>query len=75
MVADFTYIDTIEGWLYMAAVMDLFSRRIVGLAMSDRMNNDLVIAALRQAYIHRQPDAGLIHHSDRGSQYTNRFFN
>ena len=73
-VADFTYVDTKEGWLYVAAVMDLFSRRIVGLAMSDRMKDDLVIAALQQAYIHRQPDAGLIHHSDRGSQYTSKDF-
>jgi len=73
-VADFTCVDTREGWLYVAAVMDLFSRRIIGLAMSDRMNDDLVIAALQQAYIHRQPDAGLIHHSDRGSQYTSKGF-
>ncbi len=73
-VADFTYVDTREGWLYVAAVMDLFSRRIVGLAMSDRMTDDLVITALQQACIHRQPDAGLIHHSDRGSQYTSKNF-
>ena len=73
-VADFTYVDTKEGWLYVAAVMDLFSRRIVGLAMSDRMKDDLVMAALQQALMHRQPDAGLIHHSDRGSQYTSKDF-
>lgn len=73
-VADFTYVDTKEGWLYVAAVMDLFSRRIVGLAMSDRMNDGLVIAALQQALIHRHPDAGLLHHSDRGSQYSSKDF-
>jgi putative transposase len=73
-VADFTYVDTKEGWLYVAAVMDLFSRRIVGLAMSDRMKDDLVITAMQQAFIHRHPKAGLIHHSDRGSQYTSKNF-
>jgi putative transposase len=73
-VADFTYVSTKEGWLYVATVMDLFSRRIVGLAMSDRMKDDLVISALQQAFIHRQPDFGLVHHSDRGSQYTSQDF-
>jgi putative transposase len=73
-VADFTYVSTKEGWLYVATVMDLFSRRIVGLAMSERMKDDLVITALQQALIHRQPDAGLVHHSDRGSQYTSQGF-
>lgn len=73
-VADFTYVDTKEGWLYVAAVMDLFSRRIVGLTMSDRMKDDLVISALQQAIIHRRPVEGLVHHSDRGSQYTSKDF-
>jgi transposase InsO family protein len=73
-VADFTYVATQEGWLYVAAVLDLFSRRIVGLSMSDRMTDDLVIAALQQALNHRQPHAGLLHHSDRGSQYTSSDF-
>jgi putative transposase len=73
-VADFTYVSTKEGWLYVATVMDLFSRRIVGLAMSDRMKDTLVIAALQQAFIHRQPPTGLVHHSDRGSQYTSQNF-
>jgi transposase InsO family protein len=73
-VADFTYIDTKEGWLYVAAIMDLFSRRIVGLAMSDRMQDNLVMAALQQAFMHRQSSAGLIHHSDRGSQYASKDF-
>jgi putative transposase len=54
--------------------MDLFSRRIVGLAMSDRMKDTLVITALQQAFIHRQPPTGLVHHSDRGSQYTSQDF-
>lgn len=73
-VADFTYVSTKEGWLYVATVMDLFSRRIIGLAMSERMKDDLVIAALQQALIHRQPDSGLVHHSDRGSQYASQDF-
>jgi len=73
-VADFTYVATEEGWLYVAAVLDLFSRRIVGLSMSDRMTDNLVISALQQAIHHRQPDKGLIHHSDRGSQYTSQDF-
>ena len=73
-VADFTYVSTKEGWLYVAAVMDLFSRRIVGLAMSDRMKENLVINALQQAFIRRGPKKGLVHHSDRGSQYTSENF-
>lgn len=67
---DITYIFTREGWLYLAVVLDLFSRRIVGWAMSARMTSDLVIAALQMAIQNRQPPAGLLHHSDRGSQYT-----
>jgi putative transposase len=73
-VADFTYVATQEGWLYVATVLDLFSRRIVGLAMSDRMTADLVCNALQQALTHRQPPANLIHHSDRGYQYTSNDF-
>jgi len=73
-VADFTYVATQEGWLYVATVLDLFSRRIVGLAMSDRMTADLVSQALQQALKHRQPPSDLIHHSDRGSQYTSSCF-
>ncbi len=61
-VADISYVWTLEGWLYVAAVLDLFSRRIVGLAMEDRMTNDLVIAALEQALIHRSPSGDLVHH-------------
>jgi len=73
-VADFTYVATWEGWLYVAVVLDLFSRRIVGLAMHERMTADLVLAALEQAILQRQPAAGLVHHSDRGSQYTSDDF-
>jgi transposase InsO family protein len=71
-LADITYIATLEGWLYLAAVLDLYTRRIVGWAMSDRMTSDLTIAALEMALLQRQPDAGLVHHSDQGSQYTDR---
>ena len=73
-VADITYIATAQGWLYVAAVLDLFSRRIVGLAMCARMTSDLVISALKQALIHRNPEQGLMHHSDKGCQYTSREF-
>lgn len=66
---DITYIATNEGWLYLAVVIDLFSRRIVGWAVSDRMKKDLALRALRMALVIRQPAPGLIHHSDRGSQY------
>ena len=68
-VADITYISTGEGWLYLACVMDLASRRIVGWSMSERMTADLVCHALKSAYWRRKPPAGLIMHSDRGSQY------
>jgi len=68
-VADITYIPTDEGWLYLAGVLDLFSRKIVGWAMSSRIDTDLVDHALRMAYYQRQPEHGLLHHSDRGSQY------
>jgi len=73
-VADISYVWTLEGWLYVAAVLDLFSRRIVGLAMKDRMTDHLVIEALEQALIHRRPSGDLVHHSDRGSQYTSQNF-
>jgi putative transposase len=68
-VADVTYIATGEGWLYLACVMDLGSRRIVGWSMSERMKAELVCQALKSAYWRRKPAAGLIMHSDRGSQY------
>jgi putative transposase len=66
---DITYIPTQEGWLYLAVVMDLYSRMIVGWAMDARMTRTLVISALRMAWFKRKPKPGLLHHSDRGSQY------
>lgn len=68
-VTDITYVATGEGWLYLASVMDLYSRKIVGWHMSDRMTKELVLQALRQAYGRQQPDGEVLHHSDRGSQY------
>lgn len=68
--SDITFVKTAEGWLYLAAVMDAYSKRIVGYAMSDTMNTDLVIQALRMATRQRRAPKGLIHHSDKGSQYT-----
>ena len=68
-VGDITYICTQSGWLYLAAVMDLYSRKIVGYAISSRMTADLVCTALQLAIQMRQPPAGLIVHTDRGSQY------
>jgi putative transposase len=69
-LTDITYIPTTEGWLYVAGVMDVFSRRIVGLAMDTHMHTDLVERALLMAITERQPSPGLLHHSDQGSQYT-----
>jgi len=66
---DITYLWTLQGWLYLAVVLDLYSRKIVGWAMSNRMTAPLVKDALLMAYWHRKPAKGLIHHSDRGSQY------
>lgn len=68
-LADITYVPTREGWLYLAAVLDLYSRKIVGWAMSDSMSRQLCIDALTMAALRRKPPEGLIHHSDRGSQY------
>ena len=68
--SDITFIKTAGGWLYLAAVMDAYSKRIVGYAMSDTMKTDLVIQALRMATRQRRAPEGLIHHSDKGSQYT-----
>lgn len=67
--ADISYLWTREGWLYLAVVIDLFARRVVGWAVSDRLHKELALEALRKALAIRRPDAGLIHHSDRGSQY------
>ena len=66
---DISYVWTAEGWLYLAIVLDLFSRRIIGWQMSDRMKRGLAMDALRRAINLRRPPRGLIHHSDRGSQY------
>jgi putative transposase len=68
-VADITYVATQQGWLYLAAVMDLCSRRIVGWSMADHMKVDLVVDALKMALARRQPAGELLHHSDRGVQY------
>jgi putative transposase len=68
-VGDITYIPTQEGWLYLASILDLFSRRIVGWATSDLIDATLVEKALRMALYQRRPGRGLLHHSDRGSQY------
>jgi putative transposase len=68
-VGDITYVETAEGWLYLACVMDLASRRIIGWSMSDRIKTDLVSQALSSAYGMRKPPAGLIMHTDRGCQY------
>ena len=68
-VADITYIPTDEGWLFLAAIKDLFTCEIVGWAMDKQMTKQLVVDALRAAYWRKKPPKGLIHHSDRGSQY------
>ena len=69
-VSDITYINTQEGWLYLASVLDLYSRMVVGWAMADHMGTSLVDDALHMALSRRHPGPGLIHHSDQGSQYT-----
>lgn len=71
-VADMTYIQTGSGWLYLAAVMDLYSRKIIGYSLSSRMTADLVCTALQVAIHTRQPPEGLIMHTDRGSQYCSK---
>jgi len=73
-VADITYVPTRQGWLYLAVVMDLYSRRIVGWSMSQRMSRRLVVDALKMAIAARRPEGPLIHHSDRGAQYTSDDF-
>lgn len=73
-ISDITYIPTQEGWLYVAIVMDLFSRKVVGLSMGNKLETTLVIKALRQALLARKIPQGLLHHSDRGCQYTSKEF-
>ena len=68
-VSDLTYVPTHEGWLYLAIVLELASRRVVGWAMRETLDADLALAALRMALADRRPTPGLLHHSDRGSQY------
>jgi len=68
-VADITYIRTMEGWLYLASIMDLYSRKIIGWAIADHMKEELVLEALEKALMTRKPPAGCVHHSDRGVQY------
>jgi putative transposase len=67
--ADISYVWTREGWLYLAVIIDLFARRLIGWAVSDRLHKELALSALRRAIAVRRPAAGLIHHADRGSQY------
>lgn len=74
MILDDSMKAIAQGGLYVAAVMDLFSRRIVGLAMSERMTAELVISSLKQAIPHRRPEQGLMHHSDKGCWYTSKNF-
>jgi len=69
-VGDITYIDTAQGWLHLAVLLDLYSRRVVGWAMAERMDANLVANAWEMAMIQRRPPGQLLHHSDRGSQYT-----
>jgi len=73
-VADITYLKTWEGWVYLAAVQDAFSRRIVGWSMADHMRAQLVLDALEMALARRRPNPGLVHHSDQGSQYVSLGF-
>jgi len=76
-VGDFTYIPTAEGWLFLAVVIDLFSRKVVGWSMQPDMRRNLVIDALEMAWLGRNPgkQAGMIFHSDRGSQYASEDYN
>jgi putative transposase len=69
-VADMTAIPTLEGWLYLSGIVDTSSRRVVGYAMDTRRDEALVETALEMALLARRPYAGLVHHSDRGSQYS-----
>jgi putative transposase len=73
-LADITYIETQEGFLYLAAILDLASRQVVGMAMANHLRTELVEAALDMAFQQRRPKAGLLHHSDRGSQYTSQSY-
>lgn len=71
-VSDITYVRTFQGWLYLAVVLDLFSRHVVGWAMEPYLNDRLTLKALQMAFSRRRPPEGLLHHSDRGGQYASR---
>jgi transposase InsO family protein len=73
-VSDITYVPTVQGWLYLAVILDLYSRAVVGWSMSARCDEALVENALQMALARRRPKVGLLHHSDRGSQYTSRAY-
>ena len=73
-VTDITYIPTMQGWLYLAVILDLYSRMVVGWSMSGNCDENLVERALDQAIARRHPSSGLLHHSDRGSQYTSQAY-
>jgi transposase InsO family protein len=73
-VTDITYIPTVQGWLYLAVILDLYSRMVVGWSMSKSCDEELVEHALNMALSRRRPKPGLLHHSDRGSQYTSRAY-
>lgn len=73
-VSDITFISTREGWLYLAVILDLFSRKIIGLSMDSRMTSELVVRAFNQAALHRNYPKEFIYHSDRGSQYSSKEF-
>ena len=68
-LSDITYVRTWEGWLYLAVILDAFSRRVVGWALADHLRTELATDALQMALVSRRPGVGLIHHSDRGGQY------
>jgi transposase InsO family protein len=73
-VTDMTYVPTTQGWLYLAVILDLYSRFVVGWSMSAHCDEELVASAFHMAVCRRRPQAGLLHHSDRGSQYTSRAY-
>ncbi len=73
-VGDITYLATAEGWVYLAVLIDLHSRKVVGWALESHMETELCLTALRQALTTREPPAGLVHHSDRGSQYASHAY-
>jgi putative transposase len=73
-VSDITYVPTMAGFMYLAVVIDAFSRRVVGWAMDDHLRTELVLDALDMAIFHRNPEAGVVHHSDQGCQYTSYAF-